>query len=77
MLEGTVKWFDEAKGFGFINVKGRKDDVFVHLNEVHNSGYDTLFAKDIVEFEIVEDNRGRAQATNLTAYEPTKPEPAK
>ena len=70
MLEGTVKWFDSTKGYGFISVKGRKEDVFVHLNEVQNSGYDTLYNKDIVEFEIVEDAQGRAQATNLTAYEP-------
>lgn len=72
MLEGTVKWFNPTKGYGFINVKGRKEDVFVHLNEVQNSGYDTLYDKDIVEFEIVEDANGRAQATNITAYEPTK-----
>ena len=70
MLEGTVKWFNPDKGYGFINVKGRKDDVFVHLNEVQDSGYDTLYDKDIVEFEIVKDPNGRAQATNITAYEP-------
>ena len=70
MLEGTVLWFHVDKGFGFIRVKGRRKDVFVHLSDVRDSGYDKLFEKDIVEFELVEDSNGRAQATNITAYEP-------
>ncbi len=70
MLEGTVKWFSLEKGYGFINVKGQREDVFVHLNEVHKSGYDELYEKDIVEFEITPGKDGRDQATNLTAYEP-------
>lgn len=72
MEEGTVKWFSVEKGFGFIKVKGKRDDVFVHLKEVHKSGYDELYEKDIVEFEIVEGHDGRLQATNITAYEPSK-----
>lgn len=71
MLEGTVKWFNVEKGFGFIKPKGKRKDVFVHLNDVHKSGYDRLYEKDIVEFELVEDDFGRAQATNITAYEPS------
>ena len=43
MLEGTVKWFNVDKGFGFIRVKGRRKDVFVHLSDVRDSGYDKLF----------------------------------
>jgi CspA family cold shock protein len=70
MLEGTVKWFNPTKGFGFIRTKGRKEDVFVHVSDVINSGYEKLYEKDIVEFELVEDDNGRAQATNITAYEP-------
>jgi CspA family cold shock protein len=70
MLEGTVKWFNPNKGFGFIRTKGRRDDVFVHVSDVINSGYEKLYEKDIVEFEVVEDAYGRAQATNITAYEP-------
>lgn len=71
MEQGVVKWFSVEKGFGFIKVKGRQEDVFVHLKDVHRSGYDLLYEKDIVEFEIVEDHRGRAQATNITAFEPS------
>lgn len=70
MLEGTVKWFNVNKGFGFINCKDRREDVFVHISDVRDSGYDKLYGKDIVEFEIAEDNLGRIQATNITAYEP-------
>ena len=71
MEQGVVKWFSVEKGFGFIKVKGRQEDVFVHLKDVHNSGYDKLYENDIVEFEIVEDRQGRAQATNITAFEPS------
>lgn len=70
MQEGTVKWFNTEKGFGFINVKGQRDDVFVHMNDVRRSGYERLYEKDIVEFEVKEDRYGRTQATNITAYEP-------
>lgn len=70
MLEGTVKWFDESKGFGFIQLENQRKDIFVHLNEVRKSGYDKLYDKDIVEFELSYDNIGRTYATNLTAYEP-------
>ena len=71
MTEGKVKWFSEKKGFGFIKPKGRGEDIFVHLNDVHDSGYDTLFEKDIVEFEVKKDAQGRNRAVNITAYEPT------
>lgn len=70
MQEGTVKWFNINKGFGFIRTKGRREDVFVHLSDVKSSGYEKLYEKDIVEFEVIEDAYGRAQATNITAYEP-------
>lgn len=72
MLEGTVKWFSEDKGFGFIKPKTKGKDIFVHLTDVHNSGYDKLYEKDIVEFELREDERGRVYAHNITAYEPTE-----
>ncbi|RMF00633.1 MAG: cold shock domain-containing protein [Bacteroidetes bacterium] len=72
MLEGRVKWFNENKGYGFISVKGQSKDVFAHINDVHDSGYDKLYKSDIVEFELVEDRIGRTQAVNITAYEPVK-----
>ena len=70
MLEGTVKWFNKEKGYGFIKPDQGSKDVFVHINDVKKSGYETLYEKDIVEFEIVEDDRGRQRAINISAYEP-------
>jgi CspA family cold shock protein len=63
-LKGTVKWFNNAKGFGFI---GREDgpDVFVHYSAIQNEGYKSLQEGDQVEFEIVEGQKG-PQAGNVS-----------
>jgi CspA family cold shock protein len=63
-LKGTVKWFNNAKGFGFI---GREDgpDVFVHYSAIMSEGYKSLQEGDPVEFEIVEGQKG-PQAGNVT-----------
>ncbi|HVP65361.1 MAG TPA: cold shock domain-containing protein [candidate division Zixibacteria bacterium] len=62
-LKGTVKWFNNAKGFGFI---GREDgpDVFVHYSAIAAEGYKSLQEGDQVEFEIVEGQKG-PQAGNV------------
>ncbi len=62
-LKGTVKWFNNAKGFGFI---GREDgpDVFVHYSAIGAEGYKSLQEGDQVEFEIVEGPKG-PQAGNV------------
>ncbi len=62
-LKGTVKWFNNAKGFGFI---GREDgpDVFVHYSAIQTEGYKSLQEGDPVEFEIVEGQKG-PQAGNV------------
>ena len=62
-LKGTVKWFNNAKGFGFI---GREDgpDVFVHYSAIASEGYKSLQEGDQVEFEIVEGQKG-PQAGNV------------
>jgi CspA family cold shock protein len=70
MIEGVVKWFNEEKGYGFIRSKALNNDVFVHMSAVRESGYDTLYEKDIVEFEVQTDQRGRERAFNIVAYEP-------
>jgi cold shock protein len=56
-LKGTVKWFNNAKGFGFI---GREDgpDVFVHYSAIVGEGFRTLEEGDIVEFEIIQGTKG-------------------
>ena len=62
-LKGTVKWFNNAKGFGFI---GREDgpDVFVHYSALTSEGYKSLQEGDAVEFEIVDGQKG-PQAANV------------
>ncbi|WP_348262639.1 cold shock domain-containing protein [Telmatobacter sp. DSM 110680] len=59
--KGRVKWFSNAKGYGFI---GREDgpDVFVHFSAIQSDGYKKLKEGDEVEFDIVEGPKGRPQA---------------
>lgn len=62
---GTVKWFDEKKGYGFIE-REDGDDVFVHFSALQQEGFKTLEEGQEVEFEIVEGDRG-PQAENVVA----------
>ena len=61
---GTVKWFNEAKGFGFIQQAGGEDE-FVHYSAIQGEGFKTLAEGQVVEFEIVEGPKGK-QAANVT-----------
>ena len=63
-MKGTVKWFNNAKGYGFI---GREDgpDVFVHYSAIAGEGYKSLQEGDQVEFEITQGQKG-PQAANVT-----------
>jgi CspA family cold shock protein len=61
---GTVKWFDNAKGYGFIQ-RGAGDDVFVHFRQIQGNGYRTLQEGQQVEFNVVQGQKG-LQAENVT-----------
>jgi len=63
MKQGTVKWFNAEKGFGFIEVEG-ENDVFVHFSAINQEGYKSLEEGQSVEFEVVEGDRG-PQAANV------------
>ena len=58
MAQGTVKWFNAEKGFGFIAPADGSDDVFVHYSEIQGSGFRTLAENQQVEFEIGEGAKG-------------------
>ena len=64
MIEGTVKWFNESKGFGFLSHEGGPD-VFVHHTEIRSEGFRTLNEGDKVQFEITESPKG-PRAANVT-----------
>ncbi len=57
MEKGTVKWFNEGKGFGFIE-REEGPDVFVHYSSIQGEGYKSLTEGDAVEFEVIEDTKG-------------------
>jgi len=64
MLQGTVKWFNEAKGFGFIEQEDGKD-VFVHYSAIQGSGFKTLNEGDKVEFEVVDEGPAAANVQKM------------
>jgi len=57
MANGTVKWFNDKKGFGFIS-QDNGDDVFVHQTSIQGEGFRTLAEGDKVEFEVIKDQKG-------------------
>ncbi|MGQ0574542.1 MAG: cold-shock protein [Pseudonocardia sp.] len=58
MPQGTVKWFNSEKGFGFITPDGGGNDVFVHYSEIQSNGFRTLDENQRVEFEIGQGTKG-------------------
>jgi len=64
MAEGTVKWFNPDKGYGFIAREGG-DDLFVHFSEIQSEGFKTLDEGQKVSFEEAMGNNGKKQATNV------------
>jgi CspA family cold shock protein len=65
MSEGTVKWFNTQKGYGFINPDDEGNDVFVHITAVQNSGLTGLNEGQRVSYELAEQRNGRMAAVDL------------
>ena len=67
MTTGTVKWFNNAKGYGFISPDGGGDDVFAHFSAIEMDGYKTLKQGQKVAFDLVNGPKG-PQATKIMAH---------
>ena len=68
MAKGTVKWFNESKGFGFITQEDGTD-VFAHHSEIKGEGYKTLAEGDLVSFDVVKGDKG-PKASNIVKLNP-------
>ena len=65
-MEGIVKWFNEKKGYGFLEVdKGQSDDVFVHYSDIQANGFRALHEGQRVSFDKVEGQFGKPKAANV------------
>jgi cold shock protein len=73
---GTVKFFNEQKGYGFIAPEGGGQDAFVHISALERSGMTTLRENQRVSYELEQDRRGKMAATNLRDASEAAGEPA-
>ncbi|KJK05794.1 MULTISPECIES: cold shock domain-containing protein CspD [Pseudomonas] len=79
MASGKVKWFNNAKGYGFINEDGKTEDLFAHYSAIQMEGYKTLKAGQPVSFEIIQGPKGlhavniSNAATQITASPTSNP----
>jgi CspA family cold shock protein len=62
---GTIKWFNTTKGYGFLQPDDGSKDVFVHISEVQRAGIQDIREGDKLEYELVQDQRGKTSAGNL------------
>lgn len=69
MPVGTVRWFNESKGFGFIQPDEGGNDAFVHISAVEKAGMRTLLENQRVSYDLQEDRPGKMSATNLRSPE--------
>ena len=75
MATGTVKWFNDAKGFGFIEPQGGGPDIFVHFSAIEMNGYRTLQQGALVSFELSEGDKGFL-AQSIQVLDAASPPPA-
>ncbi len=66
MATGTVKWFNDSKGFGFVTPDDGGDDLFAHFSEINMSGFKTLTEGQKVTFDVTQGQKGK-QASNIQA----------
>ena len=69
MATGTVKWFNPAKGYGFIEPEDGGNDAFVHISAVERAGLTSLREGQKVEYELVAGDKGKSAAENLVALD--------
>ena len=74
MASGKVKWFNNAKGYGFINEEGKDEDLFAHYSAIQMDGYKTLKAGQAVSFEIIQGPKG-LHAVNICSASTAAPAP--
>ena len=74
MTKGKVKWYNDQRGYGFIQAEEVKEDIFVHHTAIHMEGYRALFPEQLVEFEIKHDRKG-LKAVNVRVVDEPAPAP--
>lgn len=65
MAQGTVKWFNDFKGYGFITPVSSSEDVYVHFSAIQGKGYRTLKEGQTVEFQVQQGHEGFSEAQNV------------
>ncbi|WP_449433819.1 cold shock domain-containing protein CspD [Pseudomonas putida] len=78
MASGKVKWFNNAKGYGFVNEEGKTEDLFAHFTAIQMDGYKTLKAGQAVSFDIVQGPKGlhAVNISSVSAEVPAQAQPA-
>jgi CspA family cold shock protein len=69
MKEGKVKWFDEERGYGFIRPFEKGEDIFLHITDLQESGYEKVEKGEMIEFEEKTGKNGKTRAMNITVFE--------
>lgn len=76
MTTGTVKFFNENKGYGFIQPDGGGNDAFVHITAVERAGMRSLRQDQRISYDLQQDNRGKSSAVNLKLPDDAAPQPS-